>query len=241
MDAIKEGMKGFLVITTMNKEKPATQEAYHLLNLIEEANCNSREDDPANAAAEVELSLEEELAKLRNKKHTFNAIPLKCPCMIFIQSESSQCVVDMANTVFLRGRKESKFIQKIIPVQGTTVAKYESIRNVVKDIVKDQKMEKKEGSGADEANTKPPLKVSVQFRHRFDGGKFQLDRNTIQKECMEGIREVMSDYYITVDYKEYDLIIFIEVVMRVAMISVLKGSDFKEFKKYNVHSYYGNS
>jgi len=225
---LEAGLSGVLV-TCMNKERNCIHEAYNLLNeyadkLYGPEQIEKNDGSQSNSDDEdIQKSLEREVKAMQEQpvqQRRFQVVESSVTNCLFIKSTvENPChlIHTILSDIVESGASKSRYIQRMLPVSVTCKAH-------PKDVVKAAEPIIEQYFGASEPEVKTYY-ITTRARN---------NTSTDLKQVLPDLVSLMQSKYSRhkVDYKTPELVISVEVLCKVACISILK--DFNRLRKYNL-------
>ena len=224
------GMTGIL-ITTNDQEKLCVPDAYNLLNEYADQLYGPEsahiEDSPGdNEGEDVATTLEQEVHRLRGSEQQprrFQASSSGAKGTVFIQCrppvEPVELVHHTLTDVMTKRQHKSRFCQRLIPVSVVCYATPEDIQKQVPRVLAPHFYQD---------NTLWKFAVVYKARNNTN-----VNRDDIIK-TLASLATRNGDYAHTVDLRNPDLTIVVEIIKSNCCIGVVR--DFTKLKRYNIHS-----
>ncbi|KAJ9311549.1 hypothetical protein DTO271D3_8176 [Paecilomyces variotii] len=226
--AIESGDSGVFVTCDIGREHKASMEA---LDLFSEKVGNNEDDVPETEDSgadedDIETQIRKEMEGLKPKSggnRRFQVIKMEMPCMSFIRLDKSIDPVDLVHSICVDAqknpdKKRSRWIMRMTPVTAIRKTLSVNLEDFAKEILKPHFH-----SGG------PPKKYAIRPNVRSNK---QWGRDIIIKTVADAVGPGHS-----VDLKNYDLIILVDVVQNVIGMSVV-GSDYDSLKRFNLAELY---
>ncbi|KAB8200963.1 hypothetical protein BDV34DRAFT_216702 [Aspergillus parasiticus] len=225
---IESGDWGVFVTCEIGKEGKCISEVLDLFSQsIETPDTGVQNDDSGSEDEDdIEAQIRKEVEGLKPssaKPRQFQAIRLDIPCVSFIRFDKSIdpeklvhqiCVDAHANP----DRKRSRYIQRMTPVKSIRKTLSVDLEAFAREILKPHFHS---GGGPKKFAIRPAMRSNQKF-----------DRDNLIKT----IASVVGPEH-SVDLKNYDLIILVDIIKNVIGMSVA-GSDYEKLKRYNLAELY---
>jgi tRNA acetyltransferase TAN1 len=226
---LEPGLKGIL-ITCMNKERNCIHEAYNILNEYADKLYGPEETDKDNDSGKNDSDDEDIQKSLEREIKTFKQQPARQRRFQIVESSVSNCLFirttvedpcelihKIMSDIEETGVRKSRYIQRMLPVSVTCKAH-------PKDIVKAAEPLIEQYFGESESSEKSYY-ITTRVRSNTSADL---------KQVLPDIVSLMQSKYSKhkVDYKTPELVISVEVLCKVACITILK--DFHRLRKYNI-------
>ncbi|KAJ3389051.1 hypothetical protein HDU92_001180 [Lobulomyces angularis] len=171
----------------------------------------------------------EELKSLNNvkAKRWFTAVDINIPCCIFVKTIEPIIPVDFVHSLLKHyqqsGKRVSKFLLRLLPVESTCFASMEDIEKLTKNIVLPYFNSEKE-----------PIKFSIQIKIRNNN---TIDRTKVINLVADIVNPENKKH--KVDLTTPDLFIIVQIFKATCGISVVK--DYFDLKGFNLNEIYGDN
>ncbi|PGH18112.1 hypothetical protein AJ79_00740 [Helicocarpus griseus UAMH5409] len=232
---IERGDAGMFVTSNRGKEGKCVSELVDLLYQDEEASAPSNgkkegegEADDNDDGDDIEAQIRKEVDGMKpkgskNNKGPFQPIRLDIPCLAFIKMDKSLDPVQIAHRLCATARansdqKRSRWIQRITPVTLTQKVLGGGIEQLSREVLKPHFH-----SGG------PSKKYAIRTSIR--------NNTTWTRETLIPLVASMVGPGHSVDLKNYDALILVDIVQNVCGMSVV-GRDYDELKRYNLSEIY---
>ncbi|GES58457.1 THUMP domain protein [Aspergillus terreus] len=189
---------------------------------INDANNSAAEEEDEDIEAQIRKEVEG-LKPGASKSPQFRAIRIDMPCVTFIRFDKSIAPEKMVHDICIDAyenpeRKRTRFLQRMTPVHSIRKTLNVDLEVFAKDILAPHFH-----SGG------PPRKFAIRPSIRANS-KFKRD------DVIKTVARVVGPGH-SVDLKNYDLLILVEVAQNVIGMSVV-GSDYDKLKRYNLAELY---
>ncbi|KAL1857826.1 hypothetical protein Plec18170_003050 [Paecilomyces lecythidis] len=230
--AIETGDSGVFVTCDMGREHKSSMEALDLFSEGLPQKVGNVEDDVSKAEDsdaeedDIETQIRKEMEGLKPKagdKRLFQEIKMDMPCISFIRLDKSIDPVDLVHSICVDARenpekKRSRWILRLTPVTAIRKTLSVNLEDFAREILKPHFH-----SGG------PPKKYAIRPNVR---GNKQLGRDIIIKTVADVVGPDHS-----VDLKNYDLLILVDVIQNIIGMSVV-GGDYDSLKRFNLAELY---
>ncbi|KAL1885115.1 hypothetical protein Plec18167_001772 [Paecilomyces lecythidis] len=233
--AIETGDSGVFVTCDMGREHKSSMEALDLFSELTQGlpqKVGNVEDDVSKAEDsdaeedDIETQIRKEMEGLKPKagdKRLFQEIKMDMPCISFIRLDKSIDPVDLVHSICVDARenpekKRSRWILRLTPVTAIRKTLSVNLEDFAREILKPHFH-----SGG------PPKKYAIRPNVR---GNKQLGRDIIIKTVADVVGPDHS-----VDLKNYDLLILVDVIQNIIGMSVV-GGDYDSLKRFNLAELY---
>lgn len=212
------GKRAILVVTNRGRERLGTNEAIQILGLDEQ----SDDEDEDDAKGDIQAALAKELEQARSKNTA--RYDLSMPCLSAIESHGDpvEIVSRLFSSVIAEGKARSTHVEKLIPLDRICYPSVESITTCATELLKDTF-----------SPESPSQSFAVMAKIRGNSSEAgSLSRTDVNN----AIAALIDQKKHPVNLTEPDVVIVVEVVRSIAGISVVKGSDYRLFKKFNLRN-----
>ncbi|TGZ81196.1 hypothetical protein EX30DRAFT_306517 [Ascodesmis nigricans] len=226
---IEAGFKGIFATCDRGKEGKCVSEMYGLLEDCAEKLYglkNGEEEDAEQSddggIEDIEAALKKEMAELegegkKKKDKKIASVKIDADCVLFFRLKSPcdpvEMVTELCKSAQTTGNRRMKFLSRLTPVELTGKATLESIEKVAATVLKPHFHDGQEG-----------LKFAIRPTSR---NHHVLKRD----EIIRCVAKCVGPKH-TVDLKNYDLLILVEIYKNICGISVVK--DFEKYRKFNL-------
>ncbi|GAD99098.1 THUMP domain protein [Paecilomyces variotii No. 5] len=264
--AIESGDSGVFVTCDMGREHKSSMEALDLFsekvgNIEDDV---SKAEDSDAEEDDIETQIRKEMEGLKPKsgdKRLFQEVKMDMPCISFIRLDKSIDPVDLVHSICVDaqenpGKKRSRWIMRLTPVTSIRKTLSVNLEDFAREILKPHFHSggppKKVRYPPEKGNMFPKLDLilltndyfvapmpldlitnSVQYAIRPNvRGNKQLGRDIIIKTVADVVGPDHS-----VDLKNYDLLILVDVIQNIIGMSVV-GGDYDSLKRFNLAELY---
>lgn len=202
----------------------------------EEEGDDEKKKEVKEAKEEKELTVEEQveqelqqMKKSRGSKSHPLLVPMElgCECLVFVKVKKPAMAVELVQSLceeaYTSKQKNTRFTQKLSPIESSVSASEEELEKLAKLILKPH---------FHQENQKP-LKFAIQVTRR--------NFNSLEKEDI--IKKIASlvgnEHGHSVDLKNYDKLIMVECYKTNVGMAVV--SDFQKYDKFNLQQIFENA
>lgn len=224
---IESGDWGVFVTCDMGKEGKCISEALDLFSQsIEKPDAGDQGEESSSEEDDIEAQIRKEVEGLKPgsaKAPQFQAIRLDIPCVSFVRFDKSIDPEKLVHQICIDAhanpeKKRSRYIQRMTPVRSIRKTLSVDLEVFAGEILKPHFH-----SGGD------PKKFAIRTAIRSNA---KFDRDSVIKTVARVVGPGHS-----VDLKNYDLIILVDIIKNVIGMSVA-GSDYEKLKRYNIAELY---
>ncbi|KAL1964081.1 hypothetical protein VTN77DRAFT_7499 [Rasamsonia byssochlamydoides] len=227
---IENGDSGVFLTCDMGKESKCLAEAIDLFTQSTEASRGDQGspdvESEEDGVDDIEAQIKKEVEGLQPKSATprlFQAIKLDIPCLSFIRVDKSIDPVQLVHGLCLDAQanpdqKKSRWIKRMTPVTSIRKTLKVDLSEFAKEILQPHFHA---GGGPKKYAIRPTIRNNEQF-----------NRDDIIKTVADAVGTEHS-----VDLKNYDLMILVDVFQNVIGMSVV-GSDYDKLKRFNLAEIY---
>ncbi|KAE8353570.1 hypothetical protein BDV28DRAFT_132857 [Aspergillus coremiiformis] len=224
---IESGDWGVFVTCDMGKEGKCISEALDLFSQsIEASEVGDQGGESSSDEDDIEAQIRKEVEGLKPgsaKPRQFQAIRLDIPCVSFIRFNQTIDPEKLVHQICLDAhanpdKKRSRYIQRMTPVRSIRKTLSVDLEAFAGEILKPHFHS---GGGPKKFAIRPAIRSNTKF-----------DRDSVIKTVASVVGPGHS-----VDLKNYDLVILVDVIKNVIGMSVA-GSDYEKLKRYNLAELY---
>ncbi|EFQ98125.1 THUMP domain-containing protein [Nannizzia gypsea CBS 118893] len=229
-EKLASGDSGIFVSCDRGREGKCSAEILDLLSQeVPSVDPDQKNDSTGDENENDEVDIEEqikrevELMQPKRSKAPFRLVSLDVPCLIFVKSSNTLNPVDIVHRLCIDARthperKRSRWVKRLTPITSMRKILGGGLEELARDVLKPHFH-----SGG------PPRKYAIRptIRNNTD-----CQRDSVIK-LIAGI--VGSEH--SVDLKNYDLLILVDVIQTMCGMSVVEG-DYDELKRYNLSEIY---
>ncbi|KAJ3204724.1 hypothetical protein HK099_001047 [Clydaea vesicula] len=263
---LNSGVPGIFITCVLGKEKQTIKEIYQIFNSHAETiygkESTNKEEDVEENLVSIEdafvgitslnfnhrnlitITSIEELKSLNNvkAKRWFTAVDINIPCCIFVKTIEPIIPVDFVHSLLKHyqqsGKRVSKFLLRLLPVESTCFASMEDIEKLTKNIVLPYFNSEKE-----------PIKFSIQIKIRNNN---TIDRTKVINLVADIVNPENKKH--KVDLTTPDLFIIVQIfkginfekylifnIDLVATCGISVAKDYFDLKGFNLNEIYGDN
>ncbi|KAL2001573.1 hypothetical protein VTN02DRAFT_1573 [Thermoascus thermophilus] len=225
---IESGDSGVFVSCDMGREGKCTAEVLDLFSQSVEASHDEGEkvEESDDDEEDIEAQIKKEVEGLKPKSAArpfIQAIKLDVPCLTFIRLDKSIDPVQLVHSLCAEAKanpekKKGRWVKRMTPVTSIRKTLSVDLESFAKEILKPHFH-----AGG------PPKKYAIRPSVRSNA-KFNRD------DIIKTVADVVGPGH-SVDLKNYDLMILVDVVQNVIGMSVV-GSDYDQLKRFNLAELY---
>ncbi|KAI9202663.1 uncharacterized protein BJ171DRAFT_569450 [Polychytrium aggregatum] len=240
---VEPGMVGVFVSCTLGREKYCIKELYNLfdeyaerlygkdIGLLDKPGAsqgNDLEDDPAedddddeDESFEAAFAKEVQGLKTSRSQKRFVNVNISIDCCVFMKFAPPIVPTEFVHTIlsdlYDTKLKKCRYTHRLIPISATTAATMPSVVIMAKNVLKPHFHDAAE-----------PKKFAIVFKARNND---KIDRDELIATLAQIVNETEAKH--TVDLKQPDLVIIVEVFKSVCGMSVVE--DYYKFRRFNLH------
>ncbi|KAJ5155623.1 hypothetical protein N7492_008426 [Penicillium capsulatum] len=227
---VESGDWGVFVTCDIGREAKCLHETVDIFSQSLESSTEIKEEeDEDEDDGDIEAQIQRELEGLKpskEKRRPFETLQFDMPCVTFVRLDKSIDPVPLVHRLCTEARahpeqKKSRYIKRMTPVSEIKKTLSVDLAAFAKDILKPHFH-----SGG------PPKKYAIRPTVR---GNEKFNRDIVIKTVADAVGPEH-----TVDLKNYDLIILVDVVQKLIGMSVV-GSDYDQLKRFNLAEIYNPS
>ncbi|WEW55198.1 hypothetical protein PRK78_000627 [Emydomyces testavorans] len=226
---LESGDSGVFVTCDRGREGKCAAEILDLFSQ-EIPNTSLHESEGEESATErhaddIEAQIRKEVECMKPKKShaLFQAVKLDVPCLLFIKVDKSIDPVDLVHRICMDAhnnpeKKRSRYIKRLTPIASMRKVLSGGVDELAREVLKPH-------FHSDGSSKKYAIRPTVRNNHEWP-------RDTL----IRNVARVVGPGH-TVDLKNYDVLILVEVMQNMCGMSVVEG-DYEQLKRYNLAEIY---
>jgi tRNA acetyltransferase TAN1 len=215
------GRRCILVVTSRGRERLGTNEAISALELSEDEEEPEEEEEEAGKIVDVQAALAKELEEARAKRTVRYDVGMPCLSAIASNGDPIMLISKLFRAVATDNTARTTHVEKLVPLQKTCYPTLEAITTAAEMLLIPEPL------GPD--STPKTFAVVAKIR-----GK--VDESVSRSKLTSAVAALVDQTKHKVNLTEPDIVILVEVIRNIAGVSVVKGEEFRAFKRFNLRS-----